>query len=150
MRILVTLIAAAWLAGCASLAPKLETPKLSIVNVQLLESSVFEQRLRVRMRVQNPNDRALPVRGLNYALEVDGKELAQGVSDNSFNVPAFGDSEFDMTVRTNAALTLLRILGKGDPVNADAIDYVIRGKVALSEGFVRSIPFEERGTFKLK
>ena len=87
MRILkasiLAVTATVWLAGCSTLAPKLEAPDLSIVNVELMESTLFEQRVRVRMRVQNPNDRALPVRGLSYTLEVDGKELAWGVNDVS-------------------------------------------------------------------
>jgi LEA14-like dessication related protein len=150
MKIVIALMVAACLAGCAALAPKLEAPDLSIVNVELMDSTLLEQRMRVRMRVQNPNDRSLPVRGLSYTLEVDGQELAQGVSDNSFNVPAFGETEFDMTLRTNMALTLLRVLGKGGSTNTDAIGYLIRGRVSLSEGFVRSIPFEHRGVFNLK
>src|SRR5262245_38449277 len=49
------------LSACSTFGPKLETPHLSIVNVSLLDGSVWEQNLKVRMRVQNPNGRALPV-----------------------------------------------------------------------------------------
>ena len=53
--------------GCAGLSPRLETPKLSIVGVELLKGELFEQRLRARMRVQNPNDRELAVKGITNA-----------------------------------------------------------------------------------
>ena len=53
------------LGGCTSLGAKLEAPRLSLVGIQLQEASFFEQRLRVRLRVQNPNDLVLPVRGID-------------------------------------------------------------------------------------
>ena len=46
--------------------------------------------------------------------------------------------------------TLLQILGNSGSMDKESVDYTIRGKVSLSEGFVRSIPFEERGTFRMK
>jgi hypothetical protein len=30
------------------------------------------------------------------------------------------------------------------------VEYRITGKISLSEGLLRSIPFEDRGTFKLR
>jgi Conserved secreted protein len=150
LKALPVLLIALLLAGCASLVPQLETPRLSIVNVEVLKSDLWEQRLRVRMRVQNPNDRALPIRGLTYRMEVAGEELAHGVSSASFTVPALGEAEFDMMVTANMASTLFRLLGRGDDSLKEQIDYRIVGKVSLSEGFLRSIPFEERGTFRLK
>lgn len=150
MKALPVLLIALLLAGCASLVPQLETPRLSIVNVEVLKSDLWEQRLRVRMRVQNPNDRALPIRGLTYRMEVAGEELAHGVSSASFTVPALGEAEFDMMVTANMASALFRLLGRGDDSLKEQIDYRIVGKVSLSEGFLRSIPFEERGTFRLK
>jgi LEA14-like dessication related protein len=143
------IFAALLLGACSTFLPKLETPHLSIVNVSMLDGSVWEQNLKVRMRVQNPNSRALPVRGLTYTLEVAGEDLAQGVAGDSFVVPAFGETEFDMNIRTNMAMALLR-LASGSRTSSDNIDYRIHGKVSLSEGLLRSIPFEEHGTFKLQ
>ncbi len=65
------LLALALLGGCA-LAPRFETPQLSIVNVQVLSSDFLAQHVRVRLRVQNPNARALAVGGLTYTIEVGG------------------------------------------------------------------------------
>jgi LEA14-like dessication related protein len=139
----------ALLIACSSLVPHLETPKLSIVNVEVLKSELWEQRMKVRMRVQNPNDRALPIKGLSYVVDVAGQEFAHGVSAESFIVPALGEAEFDMSVTANMASALLRILGGKNSVG-DQVEYRLRGKVALSEGFMRSIPFEDTGTFKLR
>ncbi len=137
------------LGGCSLLVPKFETPQLSVVNVELQKSDLWEQRMKVRMRVVNPNDRPIPVKGLTVALEVQGQELAHGVSGASFNVPALGEAEFDMNMTANMAGALLRLLGKGDQLN-QSLDYRVTGKISLSEGMLRSIPFEDKGTFKLQ
>src|ERR1700749_504726 len=97
------LTAALALGGCSLFVPKLETPQLSIVDVQLLKGDLWHQELKVRMRVQNPNDRTLPVQGLSYELEVDGQDFAHGMAGDSFVVPAHGDAEFDMSVSANMA-----------------------------------------------
>jgi LEA14-like dessication related protein len=135
--------------GCSLLVPHFETPKLSVVNVELQRSDLWEQRMKVRMRVENPNDRPIPVKGLTVALDVQGQELAHGVSGASFNVPALGEAEFDMNMTANMAGALLKLLGSNNQVR-DSVDYRVRGKLSLSEGLMRSIPFEDHGTFSLK
>jgi LEA14-like dessication related protein len=98
------------------------------------------------MRVENPNDRALPVKRLTYTLEVAGEPFAQGAADESFTVPALGQTEFDMSVTADMAGAVMRLLSRGV---GSQIDYRIVGKVEFAHGFVRSVPFEQRGTFSL-
>jgi LEA14-like dessication related protein len=141
--------AALLLAACVPTS-KFTPPRLSVVDVQIESSDLWEQRLKVRMRVQNPNDRRLPVKGLEYIIEVEGQQFASGVSAASFVVPAMGEAEFDMNVTTNLAGTLIKLLGRGSDGLGQSVSYRLTGKVALSEGLMRSIPFEERGTFSLQ
>lgn len=142
---------ALWSAGCASLAPRLEPPRLSVVGVDLVRGSLFEQRITARMRVQNPNDRAIAVRGVSYTLEVGGEELGRGLAGSSFTVPALGEAEFDMLVTADLAGTVLRLLTRaradGMP---DSLTYRLRGEVKLAEGLVRTIPFDEKGSVRLR
>jgi LEA14-like dessication related protein len=147
----VAILLAAWaLAGCSAFAPKLQSPHLSIVNVEILSSTFWEQRLRVHIRVENPNDRSLPVSALSYSIEVAGQELAHGAANDSFVVPALGESEFATDVSANMASALVALVGRGRDGANNSIDYRILGKVTLADGFVRSIPFEHQGTFKLQ
>jgi LEA14-like dessication related protein len=131
-------------AGCAY--THLEQPTLSVVNVELLKGDLFQQQLRVRMHVVNPNDRDLPVRSISYEVELAGTAFAHGESVTDFVVPAKGETEFDVNVTANAAGALLRLVGggKGDP------EYRIFGKVRLSSGLVRGIPFDHKGVLKLR
>jgi LEA14-like dessication related protein len=143
------LAAALLVAGCSSLGANLQTPRLSLVGIQLQDASFFEQRLRVRLRVQNPNDLVLPVRGLDVNFQLEGEDFAQGVSERAFDVPAFGEAEFDMLVTANAATAFLRILDKDRSGRIESLDYRIRGKLSTSLGLLRSVPFDERGTISL-
>ncbi len=147
MRFLPLAILTAALSGCALFVPKLQTPNLSIVDVEVRKASFLEQDLRVRMRVENPNDRSLPVQGLSYTVYLGGQEFASGVSGASFVVPALGTAEFNMDVTANAAGALFAILGKP---RGQGIDYRMKGRVELSHGWLRSIPFEQSGTFRVK
>jgi LEA14-like dessication related protein len=125
---------------------RLQTPTLSVVEVQFIKGDVFSQDLRVRMRVFNPNDVVLPVRSITYEVELAGNAFAHGDSTGGFSIPANGETEFDVNVKANAASALLRLLGssQGNP------PYRIFGKVQLSSGMLRNIPFDHRGELKLR
>lgn len=135
------------LVSACALAPRLEAPQLTIVGVQVVGSDLLAQRLKLRVHVDNPNNVTLPIAGIEYTLEVEGEPFATGESAASFVVPALGSAEFDMNVTTNVAGTLIRLLSRG--TDAQNVSYRLSGKVSLSSGWMRSIPFEQRGSFRL-
>ncbi|HUK01147.1 MAG TPA: LEA type 2 family protein [Steroidobacteraceae bacterium] len=148
--ILTAVLAAVLLASCSLFGPKFVTPKLSIIGIEMGKADLFQQNLKVRMRVHNPNDRVLPIKGLSYDLEVAGEPFAHGESDAAFTVPAMGDADFDMHLTANMAGAFIRLLSRGGDARHDPIAYHITGKVELSSGMLRSIPFDEHGQFNLK
>jgi len=99
------------------------------------------------MHVENPTDRVLQLKGITYTLEVNGQEFAHGESAASFVVPALGEAEFDMNMTANMAGTIISLLSHG---TESAVEYHLIGKVSLSEGLLRSIPFDQHGSFKLQ
>lgn len=145
-RLVAALLMLAALTGCAY--AHLEKPKLEVVDIQLLKGDLLQQQLKLRMRVLNPNDRQLPVAGITYELVVAGEAFAHGESERDFLVPALGSAEFDVNVTANAATALLKILAGGRKL--ETVDYRLTGKVALSSGMLRSIPFDQKGTFNLR
>jgi LEA14-like dessication related protein len=146
MRLPGALLVVAMATGCAY--ARLEQPKLQVVDVQLLKGDLLQQQLKLRMRVDNPNDRELPVAGITYQLVVAGENFAFGESERDFLVPALGSAEFDVHVTANAATALLKILAGGRRL--ETVDYRLTGKVALSSGMLRSIPFDEKGIINLR
>ena len=133
------------LAGCEVL-PKLEAPTLSVVSMKMQSADIFSQRMLVRMRVLNPNARELPIKGITYRIEVNDAELGQGLTNTPFIVPALGEAEFDVQVTTNLAGVVGKLLGRR---SQDSLQYRLVGEVSLSSGFLRRIPFDERGSVKL-
>ena len=146
-RAVLAVVAALMLGGCAS-ALQLEAPKLTVVSLKMQSADIFSQRILVRMRVMNPNARALPIKGITYRIEVNDAELAEGVSNTPFEVPAMGEAEFDVQLTANLASALAQFLSRRG--SQDTLDYRLIGSVALSSGFLRRIPFDERGSVKLK
>ena len=134
-------------AGCSALAPKIETPRLMLVSAAMTSGDIFSQTFRLRMHVQNPNDRELPIRGIDYQLFLQGDSFAEGVSEQPFVVPALGETEFDLTVRTNFVSSIGRLLSRLG--GKDEVQYVIEGKVLTDIGMFKKIPFRESGTVNL-
>ena len=63
------------------------------------------------------------------------------MSDASFVVPALGTAEFNMDVTANAAGALFAILNQP---RGQGIDYRMKGRVELTNGWLRSIRSSER------
>ncbi|MGB5133146.1 MAG: LEA type 2 family protein [Steroidobacteraceae bacterium] len=148
MKSAVALLLTLGLAGCAGLGTKLETPHVAFVGLRTVDANLFEQKLEVRLRVQNPNEIELPVNGLSVDVELAGEPFAHGVSAREFTVPANGEAEFDMNVTANAATALMRILS-GDRNSRDDVEYRLKGKLSTRLGMLRSIPFNETGTLPI-
>lgn len=148
MKYLAIATLAILLGACA--ATRFESPQLQVVGIELQKSELFDQRFKVRLRVQNPNDRALPVKGISASMDLDGEEFAHGVAAEAFTVPAFGEAEFDMLLSANMAGAIFRLIsGMRDGSASDSLEYRVHGKLSLSSGFLRSIPFEEKGAIRL-
>lgn len=134
-------------AGCSAFAPKLEQPRLSLVSIGMMSADIFNQQFRVRMHVQNPNDRDIPVKGLDYELFLEGDSFAEGVSNNAFVIPALGETEFDLTVRTNFVSSIGRLVSRLN--GRSQVNYVLEGKVITDIGMFSKIPFRESGSVDL-
>ena len=139
------------LGACAAFGPRLEAPSLEIAEVELVKGDLFEQQLRARVQVRNPNDLELRVRGITYSITLGGEELGRGLAGSSFVVPARGSAEFDMMVTANLAGTLLRLFERarisgGMPKQ---LPYELRGEVTLASGVVRAVPFTKTGSIAL-
>ena len=135
------------LAACNALGPKIEVPQVTLVRVAMTSADIFNQQFMVRMHVENPNDRELPVRGIDYKLFLEGDSFAEGVSNKPFTVPAKGETEFDMIVRTNFVSGIARLMSRLN--GRDQVQYVFEGKVLTDISMAKKIPFQESGTVSI-
>jgi LEA14-like dessication related protein len=133
------------LAACAT-GPKLETPRLKVIGIEMMSTDMFAQRFKVRMLVQNPNDMELQVRDLDYQIILMGDSFADGVSNDQFLLPALGEAEFDMMITTNFVSSFGRLISRMGGGKLEDIEYEIVGKIFVDKGMLRKIPFSQRGT----
>jgi len=130
----------------AACSPKFERPILNVVGIDMQRGNLLQQTFLVKFQIQNPNDRDLPVSGLHVELNVGGEQIASGVSNRAFVVPAHGQSEFDMSITANMALAMLKLANQ----HADSIDYEVTGAASLDLPFLHNLPFHQNGSFSLK
>jgi LEA14-like dessication related protein len=143
LKNLVLLLAVLLVTACASLGPYPETPRVSLVSIQPGEMTLFEQRFAVQLRVLNPNATAIPVQGLSYALEINEREFAYGVSPQSIDIPAFGEALLDVEISSNL-LSVVRQMQSMSGTTRSSLDYRLTGKINVANS-LRSLAFDYSG-----
>jgi LEA14-like dessication related protein len=136
------------LSACSLFTPKFIRPNVTVIGIELRGGNLLQQTFAVRLNIQNPNDRALPVHGVHVELNVGGERIASGVSDRAVIVPALGESEFDMTITANLALALLKLTDKANQ-HAESIEYELSGAASIELPFLQDLPFHQSGSFGL-
>jgi len=134
-------------AGCVT--TRFEAPKLTIVSAGMISADIFSQQFRIRLHVINPNNRELPIKGIDYKLYLQGDYFAEGVTNQPFVVPANGEAEFDTLVTTNFISSIGRLLDRIRFANNATVEYAFVGNVKLSTGLLRTLPFNEQGMVDL-
>lgn len=131
------------LGACAGLSRYPETPRVSLVSIQPREMTVLEQRYGLQLRILNPNETAIPVAGLDYSLEINGREFAYGVSRQAVTIPPFGEALLDVDVISNLLNVLQQVQELGKQPR-DTLSYRLSGKLSLSNSRVK-LPFDYHG-----
>lgn len=136
----------ALVSACSSLPLQPKTPEISLAGVQVAKLGLDEQLFRARLRIQNPNNFALPIHAIDYVLRLNDQDFAAGTSTHPITVPALGESELELEVggRLQNALPQLVALGTGS-----ALKYSLSGNVALSD-FLFKLPFSKQGKVSLR
>ena len=136
-------LATLFLGACATLSPYKESPRVSLVSIQPQELRVLEQRFVLQLRILNPNDVAIPINGLSYAIEINDREFAYGVSRQAVEIPAFGEALLDVEVVSNL-LNVVTQLQAMQGETRNRLVYRLTGKISLADSPV-SLPFDYSG-----
>lgn len=131
-----------FLISCTSLTAlsvQPESPEVLLVNVTPLDTTMFEQRLQVDLRVRNPNDFDLEVTGLDFTLHLNEQRLARGLTNKTSTIPRLGDSVLSVETTTSTLDVIRQLLNLRQ--NQD-VTYQIEG-VLHTQG--ARLPFENKG-----
>jgi LEA14-like dessication related protein len=135
------------MSGCASMLPKLEPPRLSVVAIELGPGgNMQQQQVRLTLHASNPNDRAIAIRSIDCKLEIESMAFAQGQTAAEFTLPPKGEIDFDVNVVANLNSALIALAGS---LGRSNVNYRIYGEVHLKGSMLHSIPFDQKGRVKL-
>lgn len=142
-RTVLLLCCTASLSACSFFGGYQETPRVSLVSIQPLEMGMLEQRYGLQLRILNPNDNEIPVKGLSYSIEINGHEFAYGVSRQPVSIPAFSEAVLDVEVVSNL-LNVLQQFQEMSSENNDSLHYRLRGNLSLAKSLAK-LPFDVEG-----
>ncbi|AIS13131.1 MULTISPECIES: LEA type 2 family protein [Pseudomonas] len=134
------------LSACA-LFPQHDPLNINVVGIEPLPSQDLEVRFAVKLRLQNPNETAINYNGVALDLEVNGRPLASGVSDQSGSIGRFSEGVLVVPVSVSAFTVLRQTLGLSQTQSLDDLPYVLRGK--LAGGPFGTMRFVEKGQLSL-
>lgn len=143
---LLLVLAVLALAGCATL-PQQDPLQVTVAGIEPLEGEGLEMRLRVKLRVQNPNDTPIDFNGAYVKLEVQDRTFATGVSDEVGSVPRFGEAIVSVPVTVSVLRMVRQVMGVMDGKPVDQIRYSMTGK--LNRSNYGALRFESQGEFTL-
>ncbi|MFV1973413.1 MAG: LEA type 2 family protein [Thiohalobacterales bacterium] len=142
-RLMLLVCAVLLLAGCATTGTYPEQPRVSLVSIQPKNMTLLEQRYGLQLRILNPNETAIPLEGLNYSLEINGREFAYGVSRQDVSIPAFGEALLDVDMVSNL-LNVMQQVQEMSNEQPDVLRYRLSGKLSLSNSLLK-LPFDYHG-----
>ncbi len=133
--------------GCAGLDTKPEQFKINISSMQMLESTLMEQRYQVKLRIMNRSKESLSIDGLSFDIELNDKDFASGVSDEKFKLEPLSETLVSVTV-TSTIFGLIRQFKSLEKNQTKTFYYSLSGRIYTSSGLF-GIPFNEKGEIDL-
>jgi LEA14-like dessication related protein len=116
-----------------------ESPEVLLVNITPLDTTMFEQRLLVDLRVRNPNDFDLELTGLDFSLHLNDQRLARGLTNKATTIPRLGDSILSIETTTTTLDLVRQLLNLA---KRQDVTYLVAGVLYLQGS---RLPFENKG-----
>jgi len=135
--------------GCAGVTPSIKPLRVNITDLRIEDVKPLETTFQVELRIVNPNDFPLTVKGIECDLELNDQKFGSGVSGDTVTIPAFGTDVVSVFVYSSM-INLVR--GFLKLPEREQLSYRIKGslRVATSSSFATSVPFENKGKLDLK
>jgi LEA14-like dessication related protein len=145
--VLLSLLGMTLLAGCASLTPELDPPKISLVSFKSLPGDSGAPRFEIKLRVINPNKQTLDIAGISYSVELLDKELITGVANDVAPIAGYGEGVVTLEAGLQL-LELLRLMASLGSAGSEPLAYRFSAKIDFN-GFIPTQRVEESGEISL-
>ena len=116
------------IAACATPAPRVEAPQVSLESVRVTRIVDGKAELSVGLRLSNPNASALAIKAVDYEITLDNRPAASGHTARVDTLPAGGEAKVDLAGRVDvgAVAAAMMVLGSQLPVA-----YTLKGSVTV-------------------
>ena len=135
------------LAACSTLVPEFDPPQVSVESFNSIPGQGGAPRFEIKLRVANPNKQSLDIAGISYNVELLGKRVMSGVTNDVPTIEPYSEEVVTLEVGLQLfqVLRLFNDLGRN---RADALDYRFSAKIDFN-GFIPTQRVEEVGEITL-
>jgi len=126
------------LTGCKSAPPappaatEVQEPTFIITSIKILQADLINTRLKLSLRINNPNNFPITLTSFRYELYGDGHLWANGIEKNLAAVPAKGFAETSLNFEMNFIGMKRRLLD--DIIAMREVHYHITGNMEMGTG----------------
>jgi len=133
-----------WVAACAGSYADLLVPSLRLVDVRPVSGGVLEQRMRVTLVAQNPNDFDLILDGIRLDLAVNDRPLGRAVSSREYRLARLEETRIEV----EASVTLIEVLQQLTQLGSrQGLGYQLTGDLFVRSPVSTTLGFEQSGDF---
>ena len=111
-------------------APVILKPDFSITSITIMQAELVNTRLKVKLRIENPNSFPVTLSKFEYELYGEGRFWADGLEKNVFSVPASDFVERDLYLIMNFIDMKRDLFDK--VVAMDLVEYRFNGTVEIN------------------
>lgn len=144
LRIVFSVLLGTTIVACSSIpsTPPI-APTVELESVKPVKLGLRKQELLFQLNISNPNPYDLPLQSLSFIAEIEGSEVAQGLSTEPVTLPANSNAMVGVVVSTRLNRLLAQVFQLAGS-NTDTVNYDVNGFVKLSNWPLK-IPFSVNG-----
>lgn len=144
LRVVLIMLISSVFTACSSIpsTPPI-APTVELDSVKPVKIGLRKQELSFKLNINNPNPYDLPLQSLSFIAEIEGSEVAQGISNEPVTLPANSDALVEVIVSTRLNRLLAQIFQLAGSDN-NTVNYDVNGFVKLANWPLK-IPFSVDG-----
>ncbi|KXU36129.1 hypothetical protein AXE65_05605 [Ventosimonas gracilis] len=131
------------ISGCHT-TEDLKTPQIRLVNIEVEEIKLLEQKFILHLQVDNPNDLTLALHRFSYQLWLNNLEIGNGQLDKRFSIAAHNSRLIEVPLHTNIWQHIKPLTAAlKNPQNP--LHYRLQGKIKTGWLFGSNLHFNSQG-----